>query len=74
MTGLGPNLRRLPSGDPKPVPGTSAGGADGKPEGSSDAGDSVDGQTTGVFTCFTIQTDLHACARTGRVNVIICDL
>lgn len=47
MTGLGPSLRRLPSGDPKPTPGGSAGVADGKPEGGSDAGDSLDGQLSG---------------------------
>lgn len=47
MTGLGPSLRRLPSGDPKPTPGGSAGVADGKPDGGSDAGDSLDGQLSG---------------------------
>lgn len=46
MTGLGPSLRRLPSGDPKSGSGTGAG--DNKPEGGSDAGDSVEGQTSGV--------------------------
>lgn len=47
MTGLGPSLRRLPSGDPKATPQGSAGVTDGKPEGGSDAGDSVDGQPPG---------------------------
>lgn len=47
MTGLGPSLRRLPSGDPKPGPGATGGASDGKPDGSSDAGDSLDGQTSG---------------------------
>ncbi|DBA85416.1 TPA: hypothetical protein ACH3X2_006094 [Trebouxia sp. C0005] len=47
MTGLGPSLRRLPSGDPKPGPGATGGASDGKPDGSSDAGDSMDGQTSG---------------------------
>ena len=55
MTGLGSSLRRLPSGDPKvssgdhkSVPGTAATAVDGKPEGGSDAGDSVEGQTSGA--------------------------
>ena len=48
MTGLGPSLRRLPSGDPKPGPGATGGASDGKPDGSSDAGDSLDGQTSGM--------------------------
>lgn len=52
MTGLGPSLRRLPSGDPKVTPGGSAGVADGKPEGGSDAGDSVDGQLPGEASGF----------------------
>ncbi len=46
MTGLGPSLRRLPSGDPKTGPGATGGASDGKPDGSSDAGDSLDGQTS----------------------------
>ncbi|KAL3163308.1 hypothetical protein ABBQ32_009699 [Trebouxia sp. C0010 RCD-2024] len=47
MTGLGPSIRRLPSGDPKATPGGALGVADGKPEGGSDAGDSLDGQLSG---------------------------
>lgn len=50
MTGLGPSIRRLPSGDPKATLGGSAGVADGKPEGGSDAGDSFDGQLQGEMS------------------------
>lgn len=50
MTGLGPSIRRLPSGDPKATAGGSLGVADGKPEGGSDAGDSLDGQLSGELT------------------------
>lgn len=50
MTGLGPSIRRLPSGDPKATPGGALGVADGKPEGGSDAGDSLDGQLSGELT------------------------
>ncbi len=52
MTGLGPSLRRLPSGDPKSGPGATGGASDGKPDGSSDAGDSLDGQTSGMAYCY----------------------
>lgn len=65
MTGLGPSLRRLPSGDPKATPGGSAGVADGKPEGGSDAGDSVDGQLPGEVSvhrhCGTTDVWVQAC-------------
>ena len=54
MTGLGPSLRRLPSGDPKSGPGATGGASDGKPDGSSDAGDSLDGQTSGMALTVTI--------------------
>lgn len=45
MTGLGPSLRRMPSGDPKGPSQTS--GVDGRPDGGSDAGDSADSLLTG---------------------------
>ena len=47
MTGLGPSLRRLSSGDPKPSQGSTVGTTDGKLEGGSDAGDSADGHMSG---------------------------
>ena len=47
MTGLGPSLRRLSSGDPKASTGAAGGASDVRPDGSSDAGDSLDGQTSG---------------------------
>lgn len=54
MTGLGPSLRRLPSGDPKSGPAATGGASDGKPDGGSDAGDSLDGQTPGVAFAWPI--------------------
>lgn len=47
MTGLGPSLRRPSSGDPKASLGAAGGVSDVRPEGGSDAGDSLDGQTPG---------------------------
>ena len=47
MTGLGPSLRRLSSGDPKASTGAAGGPSDVRPDGGSDAGDSLDGQTPG---------------------------
>ena len=65
MTGLGPSLRRLPSGDPKVSQNS---GADGRPEGGSDAGDSGDSVPAGEH--FHLALQIHCLHKTFEMNAV----